>query len=324
MIGTIWSKLLSGFYTPNKKISATSVYFESFPYRVDPDTGLIDFEELRTRAHLFKPKLIICGASAYPRLLDFQKFREIADEVGAWLHADVAHVSGLIATGLHPSPFEHADIVTSTTHKSLRGPRSGIIFYNKNTLPDMKERVDNAVFPALQGGPHNHQIGALAVQLKEVATPEFKQYCQQVISNANALADGLQSRGYKLATDGTDNHLILWDLRPSGLTGSKLEKVCDQVNITVNRNCVHGDKSALNPGGVRIGSCAMTTRGLKETEFHQVAEFLDRAVKIALDIQTNHGKKLKDFEVGLAGNAQLEQLRTDVRSFAGSFGYPGF
>jgi glycine hydroxymethyltransferase len=300
------------------------VYFESLPYRVDPDTGLIDFDELRTRAHLFKPKLIICGASAYPRLLDFQKFREIADEVGAYLHADVAHVSGLIATGLHPSPFDYVDVVTSTTHKSLRGPRSGIIFYNKNTLPDMKDRVDNAVFPALQGGPHNNAIGGLAVQLKEVATPAFKEYCQQVIRNSNALADSLQSKGYKLATDGTDNHLILWDLRPSGLTGSKIEKLCDEVNITLNRNCVHGDKSALNPGGVRIGSCAMTTRGLKEAEFHKVGDFLDRVVKIALDVQTSHGKKLKDFEKGLVNNPQIDQLRSDVRSFAGTFGYPGF
>lgn len=271
--------------------------------------------------------------------------------------ADIAHISGLVATGLHPGPWEYADIVTSTTHKSLRGPRSGIIFYNKATLPDMKDRVDNAVFPSLQGGPHNNAIGGLAVQLKQVATPEFKQYCQNVVNNSATLAKTLQGHGYKLATDGTDNHLILWDLRPNGLSGSKFEKLCDRLNITVNRNCVHGDKSALNPGGVRIGACAMTTRGLGEAEFVKVGDFLHRAVMIGLEIQQSSGKKLKDFEAALdgtffglknknfqkmkenlqmvlfflticfffktSGNSKITDLRDEVRSWASSFGYPG-
>merc|ERR1711971_65635 len=188
-------------------------------YKVHPETGLIDFDELRKSALLFRPAMIICGASAYPRVVDFAKFKEIADEVGAYLMADIAHISGLVATKQHPSPFPHCDVVTTTTHKSLRGPRAGMIFFKySDKIPDIKERIDMAVFPGLQGGPHNHQIGALACQLLEVATPEFKEYCKQVCENAKILADTLKSKGHKLASDGTDNHLVLWDLptRPHG------------------------------------------------------------------------------------------------------------
>merc|ERR1712032_1002949 len=275
--------LTHGYYTAKKKISASSIYFETFPYKVHPETGLINFDELRKQAIVYRPAMLITGASAYPRIMDWAKFREIADEVGALLMADMAHISGLVATGLHPSPFEHCDIVTTTTHKSLRGPRSGMIFYKyTDRIPDIKDKIDQAVFPALQGGPHNHQIGALATQLLEVNTPDFKAYSQQVISNAKVLATVLMSKGYKLATEGTDNHLVLWDLRPQGLTGSKLEKICDAVSITLNRNAVHGDASALSPGGVRVGLPAMTTRGCKEEESKQIAEFLDRCCNIAI------------------------------------------
>merc|ERR1712151_1464030 len=251
-------------------------------------------------------------------------FREIADEVGALLMADIAHISGLVATGQHPQPFEYCDIVTTTTHKSLRGPRAGMIFFKHgDKIPDIKDRIDMAVFPALQGGPHNHQIGALAAQLLEVKSPSFVEYSKNVVANAQTLAATLKEKGHKLASDGTDNHLVLWDLRPHGLTGSKVEKVCEAVSISFNRNAVHGDASALSPGGVRIGAPAMTTRGCTADDFKKIAFFLDRCLQISLQIQKEKGKKLVDFEAGMKDNAEIEVLKKEVQAWAIGFGYPG-
>jgi glycine hydroxymethyltransferase len=199
---------------------------------------LINYEDLMKSVTEFKPKLLIAGYSAYPRDLDYKKFRECADAVGAILFVDMAHYAGLVAGEQLNSPFEYADIVTTTTHKTLRGPRAGMIFYKV----EYKQKIDFSVFPSLQGGPHNHQIAAIAVQLKEVNTPEYKEYAKQVIVNAKALAEGLTKRGHKLVTDGTDNHLMLIDCRPHGLTGNKVEKALDLAAITVNKNSIYGDK----------------------------------------------------------------------------------
>ena len=321
--------LTHGYYTFNPKtgqrkaLSGSSIFFQTLPYHVDAETGLIDYDELEKLAGIFKPELIVAGFSAYPRDLDYARFRKVADQNGAILMMDMAHISGLVATGEAANPFEYCDIVTTTTHKSLRGPRAGMIFFRKDER-DFEKKINDAVFPGLQGGPHDHQVAAIATQLREVATPEFKQYCKQIKANAKALAQALMDKGYTVCTNGTDNHLILWDVRPLGLTGSKIEKLCDRINISLNKNTVHGDKSAQSPGGVRIGTPALTTRGLKEADFVKVAGFLDRAVKIALDVQKVSGKKLKDYVAALDSNKDIPVLAHDVAVFATSFPMPGF
>lgn len=321
--------LTHGFYTYSKKegtrkaVSATSVYFESLPYRVHPETGYIDYDQLERDASLFKPAMIICGGSAYPREYDYKRFREIADANGSLLMMDMAHISGLVATGEAASPFEYCDVVTTTTHKSLRGPRAGVIFCKKDDR-DFITKINQAVFPALQGGPHEHQIAGVATQLKEVNTPEFKLYAKQVKANAKALAAKLSSLNYKIATDGTENHLVLWDLKPQGVTGSKFEKVCDAVSITLNKNCVPGDRSAITPGGVRIGAPALTTRKMLEADFEQIALFLHEALEICKKLQEKSGPKLKDFLPLLNGNPELEALKKKVHEFATKFPMPGF
>ena len=325
--------LTHGFQTIKKKVSATSVYFESMPYVVSSETGLIDYDDMERRAKMFLPKLIIAGGSAYPREWDYARIRQIADSVGAKLMVDMAHISGLVAGKVADSPFPYADIVTTTTHKSLRGPRSGMIFGRKEYM----EAIDAAVFPSLQGGPHNHQIAALAVALREASQPSFTLYAQAIVANAKALARGLENRGHVLATGGTDNHLLLWNVRAMGLSGSKVEKVLEMSSITTNKNSIPGDTSALNPGGVRLGTPALTTRGLDEQDFDQVAEFLHRGSQLALQAQEvatlevqQAGKQkvlLKDFVQVLDSNKEIQQgirqLREEVEAFAHRFPMPG-
>lgn len=307
-------------------MTASSIYFQSLPYSLDPSTQLIDYEGLSKQARIFKPRLIICGASAYPRDWDYASLRKTADEHGAYLMADIAHTSGLVAAQELADPFAYCDVVTTTTHKTLRGPRAGLIFFRKDgeQHKDLEKRVNDAVFPACQGGPHNNTIAGIATALQQACSPTWKAYAQQVVKNARALAEELVKNGYKLQTEGSDNHLVLWDLRPIGLTGSKVEKIGDLLGITINKNAVSGDKSAQVPGGIRLGTAALTSRDMTEDDVRQVASFLHRTVQTSLAVQKEAGSKLlKDFERVATNHAQVVELRREVRTFARRFPLPG-
>lgn len=344
--------LSHGYQTPTKKISMISKYFETFPYRLDESTGLIDYDKLRENALLYRPKIIIAGTSAYSRLIDYKRFRAIADEVGAYLLSDMAHISGLVAADVIPSPFEYSDVVTTTTHKSLRGPRGAMIFYRKGVrrvnkkgdkeLYDLEGPINSSVFPGHQGGPHNHTITALAVALKQAQSSEFKEYQRTVLTNAKALSDRLGSGsstsglGYNIVSGGTDNHLVLVDLKSKGIDGARVERVLELCGVAANKNTVPGDKSALKPGGLRMGSPAMTTRGFQAPDFTRVAEIVDRAVSIALKVDKlakddaqAQGKKnpaaVKVFTEYLKDGTEVPEiltLRQEVEDWVGTFAEP--
>ena len=260
-----------GHVTHGSPVNMSGSWFKFVHYGVDKETECLDYDQIRELARQHKPKLIVAGASAYPRFIDFKLLREIADEVGAYLMVDMAHIAGLVAAGVHPSPVPYADVVTTTTHKTLRGPRGGMILSTRK----LAKKIDKAVFPGIQGGPLMHVIAAKAVAFKEAMTDEFIHYQRQVVKNAKVLADGLIQRGFKLISGGTDNHLILVDVKARGYTGKQAADLLDAVGVTVNKNVIPFDtESPVVTSGIRLGTPALTTRGLKEAEMEQIAEII--------------------------------------------------
>lgn len=345
--------LSHGYQTPKRKISFVSKYFETVPYRLDESTGLIDYDKLEELALVYQPKIIVAGASAYSRLINYKRMRDICDKVDAYMLADMAHIAGLVAAKVIPTPFSYADIVTTTSHKSLRGPRGALIFFRKGvwrSSPKTKDDqpynlegpINSSVFPGHQGGPHNHTIAALAVALKQAQAPDFHAYQAQVLANAKAFAKRLgevKSRGglgYRLVSGGTDNHLVLVDLRPSSVDGARVERILELVGVAVNKNTIPGDRSALAPGGLRMGTPAMTTRGFTEDDFVRVADVVDRAVAIAArvdrTIQTAYHDKSDKvrgklrFFLNHLGNGddepEIVQLRSEVADWVGTHPLP--
>ncbi len=345
--------LSHGYQTPTKKISFISKYFETLPYRLDESTGLIDYDELEKMALVYRPKIIVAGASAYSRLIDYKRMRDICDKVNAYLLADMAHISGLVAAKVLPTPFAFADIVTTTSHKSLRGPRGAMIFFRRGVrrtnakgveeLYDLEKPINASVFPGHQGGPHNHTIAALAVALKQAQSSDFRVYQQQVLLNAKALAGRLGDPkekgglGYKIVSGDTDNHLVLVDLKPQGVDGARVERVLELVGVAANKNTVPGDRSALTPGGLRIGTPAMTTRGFTEEDFVRVADIINRAVSITTRVdkaarqaaeEKGEGKaagRIKTFMEYLGdgeNEREIVQLRHEVADWTGTYPLP--
>jgi glycine hydroxymethyltransferase len=322
-----------GHLTHGWKVSATAIFYNSQQYHVRED-GRIDIDELWKLAKEHKPKLIWAGATAYPYIYEYDKFAEVAEGVGAFLAADIAHVAGLIVAGVHQSPAAYAHIVTTTTHKTLRGPRGGIIMVTQKGLdkdPELAERIDKAVFPGLQGGPHDHQTGAIAIALKEAATEEFRAYGEQIVKNAKALAASLKKNGLKLVSGGTENHLLLLDLvsvlGPGG--GVFVHEALDVAGMTANKNAIPKDPSTpFYPSGVRLGTPALTTRGMKEAEMEKVGAWIARAVEEVKDRRLPAGKEeraayLAAFKKEVKNNKTLLAIKDEIREFVKPFPVPG-
>ena len=291
-----------GHLTHGARVSISGKYFHAESYGLHPETGLLDYDSVRQKAHECNPKIIIAGHSAYPRFIDFEIFREIADEVGALLMVDMAHFAGLVAGGVHPSPVPHADIVTTTTHKSLRGPRGALIMCREQ----YGAAIDKAVFPGIQGGPHNHTTAAMAIAFKEANSDEFKAYARQIVTNASVLADTLQKWNFDLVTGGTENHLLLVNLTSKGVTGKIAAKALDSAGLVVNYNSVPFDaRKPFDPSGIRMGTSAVTSRGFKEREMVQVGEWLNAVVS------EPENERL------------IEEIARDVAAFCKEFPPPG-
>jgi len=269
-----------GHLTHGLKHNFSGRLFNVIPYGLNKDTEMLDYDEIESLAKKHKPRMILAGASAYSRIMDFKRFREIADKAGAYLFVDMAHIAGLVAAGLHPNPVEHAHVVSTTTHKTLRGPRGGMIFCKQ----EFARKIDLEVFPGEQGGPLMHIIAAKAVALKEADTPEFKQYQRQIVKNAKSFASALNKSGYRIVSGGTDNHLFLVDLTSKNITGKETSKLLDKIHITVNKNLIPFDKSSpALTSGIRLGTPAATTRGMKEKDMEKIAQIIDKAIKYRED-----------------------------------------
>ncbi len=325
------SLLSGGHLTHGWKVSATAKYFKSYPYTVKKD-GEINWDELKAIATEYRPKLIWCGGSAFPRTIDFAKFAEIADSIGAYLVADIAHIAGLVIGGAHPSPVPYVHIVTTTTHKTLRGPRGAIIMVTKKGLekdPDLAKKIDGAIFPGLQGGPHNHTTAAIAVALKEAQSPEFKQYASQIVKNAQAMADEFIKNGIQLVSGGTDNHLLLLDLSSIGPIGILAEYAMDLAHMTCNKNTIPEDPSSpFYPSGIRVGTPALTTRGFKEEDMRQVAQWICQVIdhlkeeKIPSD-KVERKNFIKDFKARAKEDPFYQKIGDEVKAYTKNFPIPG-
>ncbi len=320
-----------GHLTHGWKVSATGRYFSSHPYHLTTEAK-IDFDELYKIAKEFKPKLIWCGATAFPRIIDFAKFAEIADSIGAYLAADIAHVAGLVVGGQHPSPVPFAHIVTTTTHKTLRGPRGAMVMVTKKGLDkdsELGEKIDKAIFPGLQGGPHNHTTAAIAVALHEAAQPEFQTYAAQIVKNAKAMAEEFTKSGVNLISGGTDNHLMLLDLSKEGNLGSQLEYAMDLAHMTANKNTIPAEPaSPYYPSGLRLGTPALTTRGFKESEMKQVAKWIVQIIDHIKDAKLPGTKEarpqfIKDFKAKMDGDEFLVKIGNEVKELTRDFPVPG-